>query len=92
MQLKWNSACVMAAGIDFTPLLEWEEKQNPGRWHPAAVMWWTFMGVGSDQWKNGAAAVGTYTLTSVHISTSLPVSSTPSKHRAPPSSDDKFYL
>lgn len=41
----------------------------------SAVMCRTFMGVSSDQWKNGAAAVGTHTLTSVDISSSLPVSS-----------------
>lgn len=35
----------------------------------------TFMGVSSDQWKNGAAAVGTHTLTSLDISSSQPVSS-----------------
>lgn len=54
----------------------WKENKNK-QWDPAATLSWAglFMGVRSDQRKNRAAAVGTNTLTSVDISSSLPVSS-----------------
>ncbi len=69
----WNSDW----GIDFKASLGRRIKTNPGAMRPCRcnpVMCKTFIGVSSDQWKNGAAAVGTHTLTSLDISSSQPVS------------------
>lgn len=71
----WNSA----SGADFKASLGRRTKKGdlsatrPRCRNP--IICRTFIGVSSDQWKNGAAAVGTHTLTSVDISSSQPLSS-----------------
>lgn len=70
-QFMWHSARIMAGGTDFKTSLWRRIKTNLWAMRLCCcnpVMCWTFMGVSSDQWKNGVAAVGTHTLTSVDIS------------------------
>lgn len=73
IQFMWDSA----RGTDFKASLGRRIKTNLWAMRPCCcnpAMCRTFIGVSSDQWKNGAAAVGTHTLTSVGISSSQPVS------------------
>lgn len=78
IQFMWNPAHIMVGGTDFKTSFGRRIKTNLWAMRLCCcnkVMCRTFMGVSSDQRKNGATAVGTHTLTSVDISSSVQVRS-----------------